>query len=205
MLALFWTFVGLWTVAASAHVGKVVRSTTVNAGPYTMEVLFYASPKVGQAIPITIAPHPITSDGQALNSRPQLQVTLQPSPGMSAREVRLRVYDDPDQPVFYAVDPIVDVGGTWIIQFDLEGEAGSGTGSTKMVVAGADGSSQAPAQTPAQTPASVPANNAPAGQGLNMTIVIPFVVGLGLLLLGGWWVIRRPATRTATPARRPRQ
>jgi hypothetical protein len=165
-------------------------------------VLFYAKPQVGQPIPITIAPRPLTSDGQVLNTRPQLQATLQPSPGMSAKEIRLRVYDDPDQPSFYAVDPVVEVSGIWVLQFAVEGEAGSATGSTKLSVTGAGDSARAPAQVPAAKPTPAPA---PAAPGFNMGLAVPIAVGLVLILLAGWWLLRRPApakAAKAAPARR---
>jgi hypothetical protein len=163
-----------------------------------LDVLFYAKPQVGQPIPITIAPRPLTSDGKVLNTRPQLQATLQPSPGMSAKEIRLRVYDDPDQPSFYAVDPVVEVSGVWVLQFAVEGEAGSATGSTKVSVVAPGDSAQAPAPAPAVRPTS-----APASPGLNMGLAVPIAVGLVLLLLAGWWLLlRRPAPTKAAPARR---
>ncbi|HEY0069859.1 MAG TPA: hypothetical protein VGE04_07825 [Chloroflexia bacterium] len=185
---------------AGAHATRVVSTTRVVAGPYTLDVLFYAKPQVGQPIPITIAPRPLTSDGQVLNTRPQLQATLQPSPGMSAKEIRLRVYDDPDQPSFYAVDPVVEVSGIWVLQFAVEGEAGSATGSTKLSVAGAGDSARSPAQAQAAKPTP-----APSAPGLNTGLAVPIAVGLVLLLLAGWWLLRRPAppkAAKAVPARR---
>ncbi|HVF98685.1 MAG TPA: hypothetical protein VND68_02495, partial [Chloroflexia bacterium] len=153
--------------------------------------------EVGQPIPITIAPRPVTSQGQVLDTRPQLQATLQPSPGMTVKELRLRVYDDPDQPSFYAVDPVVDERGVWVLQLAAEGEAGSGTGSTKVAVAAAEGSSEAPANTPAAAPARTPT---PAAPGLNMAVVVPLAVGAALLLAGGLWLLRRPPP--APPAKK---
>lgn len=196
LLAVLWGLSHGW---ASAHTGKVVRTTSVEVGPYTMDVLFYSSPQVGQPIPITIAPRPVTSKGQVLETRPQLQATLQPSPGMTVKELRLRVYEDPDQPSFYAVDPVVDEVGVWVLQLMAEGEAGSGTGSTKVVVAAAGGSAQAPANTRAPAPAPTPA---PAAPGLNMAVVVPLAVGAALLLAGGLWFLRRPPPAKKAPARR---
>ena len=196
LLALLWGLSHGWVLA---HAGRVVRTTVVQVGPYTMDVLFYSSPQVGQPIPITIAPRPVTSKGQVLNTRPQLEATLQPSPGMSVKEIRLRVYDDPDQPVFYAVDPVVDEVGVWVLQLVAEGEAGSGTGSTKVVVAAAGGSAQAPANAPAAARAPTPA---PASSGLNMAVAVPLVLGVALLLVGGLWLLRRPAPTRKAAARR---
>jgi hypothetical protein len=189
----------LGTPGAYAHTGTIVSSTAVKVGPYTMDVLFYSAPEVGQPIPITIAPHPVTSDGQVLNTRPQLQATLQPSPGMSAREIRLRVYDDPDQPAFYAVDPVVDEAGIWVLQLTVAGEAGTATGSTKVIVAGAGGAAQAPAPRP-----DTPTATATATQGPNLGLLAGIVVGAGLLAIGGWWLLRRPALRNQAPVRRRR-
>ncbi|MEA2574839.1 MAG: hypothetical protein QOH93_2137 [Chloroflexia bacterium] len=196
LVALLIGLAWLWATPAAAHKGKVVSSTVVTAGPYTLDVLFYTSPQVGQTIPITIAPRPTTSDGQALNTRPQLAATLQPSPGMSAREIRLRVYDDPDQTVYYAVDPVVDTRGVWVLQLAVEGEAGTATGSTKLVVTGEGGPGQSNANAPAQATTPVPAS-----QGTNIGFAIPVAVGLALLGVAGWWLLRRPAPK-ATPARR---
>ena len=195
VLAVLW---GLSPVGALAHKGKVVRATVVEVGPYTMDVLFYVAPEVGQPIPVTIAPRPVTSAGQALNTRPQLQATLQPAPGMTAKEIRLRVYDDPDQPSFYAVDPVVDEVGVWVLQLTADGEAGGGTGSTKLVVAAAGGSAQAPAKAPASAPVPGPV---PAAPGPNAAVVVPLAVGVALLLVGGLWLSRRPAPAKKAPAR----
>jgi hypothetical protein len=196
LLGVLW---GLSPFGALAHKGKVVRATVVEVGPYTMDVLIYASQRVGQAIPITIAPRPVTSKGQVLNTRPQLEATLLPGPGMTVKEIRLRVYDDPDQPVFYAIDPVVDEAGVWVLQLTVEGEAGSGTGSTKVAVSGAGGQAQAPANAPAAAPAPTPA---PASTGLNMAVAVPLALGVALLLVGGLWLLRRPAPAKKAPARR---
>ncbi|HEX8597096.1 MAG TPA: LPXTG cell wall anchor domain-containing protein [Chloroflexia bacterium] len=203
VMAVLGVLAGLWTLQAFAHAGRIVSSTQVKVGPYTLDVLYYSSPQVGEAIPITIAPRPVTAGGQVLNTRPQLQATLQPSPGMSASEIRLRVYDDPDQPAFYAVDPVVDERGIWVLQLTVEGEAGTATGSTKVVVAGPGGSEQAPAQPPAQAPAPA-ATPAPASTGPGVGIAIPVILGLALLGLAGWWLLRRPASRKEAPVRRRR-
>ena len=197
VVALLGALAGLWTPGVFAHAGKIVSSTSVAVGPYTLDVLYYASPQVGQPIPITIAPHPVTSGGQVLNTRPQLQATLQPSPGMSSREIRLRVYDDPDQPGFYAVDPVVDERGIWVLQLTVEGEAGTATGSTKVVVAGPGGSAQAPAQAEAPT-------SAPASTGPDLGMAISIVLGLALLGAAGWWLLRRPTPTKKAPVRRRR-
>ncbi len=196
-MALLSAVVALGTPGAYAHTGTIVSSTAVKVGPYTMDVLFYSAPEVGQPIPITIAPHPVTADGKVLNTRPQLQATLQPSPGMSAREIRLRVYDDPDQPAFYAVDPVVDEVGIWVLQLTVAGEAGTATGSTKVIVAGPGGAAQAPALAPRPKTST-------DMQGPNLGLLAGIVVGAGLLAIGGWWLLGRPATRNQTRARRRR-
>ena len=195
LLAVLW---GFSPAGALAHKGKVVRATEVEVGPYTMDVLFYAAPEVGQPIPVTIAPRPVTSKGQALDTRPRLQATLQPSPGMTVKEIRLRVYDDPDQPSFYAVDPVVDEVGVWVLQLTADGEAGSGTGSTKVAVAAAGGSARANAPS---APAAAPTPT-PAASGLNMAVAVPLAVGVALLLAGGLWLLRRPPPAKGAAARR---
>lgn len=201
VVALISVLAALEPLRAFAHAGRIVSSTQVKVGPYTLDVLFYSSPQVGQAIPITIAPRPVTGDGQVLNTRPQLQATLQPSPGMSAGEIRLRVYDDPDQPAFFAVDPVVDEQGIWVLHLTVEGEAGTATGSTKVVVAGPGGSepAPAPAQSQSQSQASTPA---PGSPGPNVAFAIPVAAGLALLAVAGWWVLRRPAPRKEATVRR---
>jgi hypothetical protein len=200
MLVLLGMLWGFSPAGALAHKGKVVRATVVEVGPYTMDVLFYATAEVGQPIPVTIAPRPVTSKGQVLDTRPQLQATLQPSPGMTVKEIRLRVYDDPDQPSFYAVDPVVDEAGVWVLQLAADGEAGSGTGSTKVTVAAAGGSAQAPSNAP-RAPVAAPTPT-PAAPGLNMAVVVPLAVGVALLLAGGLWLLRRPPPAKKAPARR---
>ncbi len=86
VLALLGLVLGFSTLGAVAHTGTIVSSSAVAVGPYTMDLLFYAAPQVGQPIPITIAPRPVTADGRMLSSRPQLRATLQPSPGVPEGE-----------------------------------------------------------------------------------------------------------------------
>jgi hypothetical protein len=120
---------------ALAHPGSPAVVHTVKAGPYTLDVMFYAEPRVGQAIPITIRVR--GSDGSTLTGeRVELRVFARPGLGTDATPVQARIYPDPDNPGLFAADPTVPVVGAWLIELWANGPQGSGTTTIPITVSG---------------------------------------------------------------------
>ena len=123
--------VGLAPVGAFAHAGNPVQTTTVQAGPYTLDVMLYSEPRVSQPISVRIAPHSLP--GERPNLR--VQVEMQPGLGTDATPVKARVYPDPDNPAMYATYPVVVVRGSWVLELTVLGPRGSGAATVPLTVA----------------------------------------------------------------------
>jgi hypothetical protein len=120
-------------VAASAHTGTPVQTTTVDAGAYTLDVMIYSEPHTSWPIPIRIAPRLPARQRELAPLK--LQVTMQPGLGTDATPVKAVVYPDPDDHTMYAADPMVVVRGAWVLEIQAQGPDSTGTARIPLTVA----------------------------------------------------------------------
>lgn len=126
----------LFPATALAHSGQPVTETSLQAGPYRLEVATNAAPRADQPIPITITP-PMERTPMGYAPEPvALAASLRPAPGTNAVAIAAKVRPDPDREGAWAIDPSVPVRGDWVLDLQVDGNRGSGAAKLPLSVAG---------------------------------------------------------------------
>ena len=113
---------------ASAHTGTPVRQEQVKAGPYTLDLRYYSTPRAGQNLLLLMVPV-----GEAVPTT--IRVAAEPGPGVSATAARTSTAPDPDQPS--GTDALIPlaVTGLWLITISADGPAGAGQAQLSVIAA----------------------------------------------------------------------
>jgi hypothetical protein len=115
-------------LAAEAHTGVPERKERVKAGPYTLELRYYGTPRAGQPLGLMIVP---VDGGQPATIR----VTVEPGAGVDAIAARVSTTPDPDDAT--ATDALIHLSttGLWVVTIGADGPAGTGEAETGVIAA----------------------------------------------------------------------
>lgn len=115
-------------LTAAAHTGAPERSERVKAGPYTLELRYYSTPRAGQPLYLMIVP---VEGGQPATIR----ATAEPGAGVDAIAARVVMAPDNDNPT--ATDAAINLStaGLWVVTIAADGPAGSGQAETSVLAA----------------------------------------------------------------------
>lgn len=119
---------------ASAHSDKPLGHAQLQAGPYTVAVLFYTKALAGSDLRMLVVPQGPGSDG---TDRVDVRVTARPGSGNQADAVVGRSAPDPEMPTATAVEQPLPSAGSWVLDFEFRGAAGPATARLPVTVASA--------------------------------------------------------------------
>lgn len=112
----------------AAHTGTPVKQERVQAGPYTLDLRYYSTPRAGQNLLLLLVPVGAVTPTT-------IRVSAAPGPGVSATAARISTAPDPDQPS--GTDALIPLAATglWIVTIAADGPAGVGEAELAVIAA----------------------------------------------------------------------
>lgn len=120
----------LWLMhggAATAHSGNPLRTVSIQAGRYPMQIRYYTEPRAGHILEFTIVPQlPITTPMH-------YKVSAVPGTFVDAVPVKAALEPDLDNPTGIAGRVNLPVQGQWLLSIEVEGPLGPAWGDAPIL------------------------------------------------------------------------